>query len=464
MTESLLRMPRLELLLLLGTAAAQCPFAVQALASPGDVVRAAKVQPSAPYTGADATAIRLQLNKHLSHGPLALPNGGTPCEQFSLEELHDIQRKLVCAADSALAASYGATDKRAPRWVDAAALAAEHAVEAVEAAAHPTTIGTAARDARCHDIAMAWTHHLGAGTRAGLVAAGTALPLLPKRGAEHHMPKLRAGGASHAPQAARLAAAVTCQIGHQANKTAAGKWEGFPHWPYEVTYNASGYGPYPFWTLGGGTGAGTLSGPGAPIQTWWSAVQNAERLDHSQCNLAGLGGSAKVACTHLFLDNAYAYVFTKNGFCCQSSGPEQVDRCHMTRPQRTFMDVFDFKGVINYTSEDGLFSGPAKQYTMHLTNPSNFWFWYVTDMKDQPIEQGEGPCEMYSATGTRACTGPPKMLFHQYHPGTFKAASIDPSVFALPDVCQNSTGKLKTCFVEPTNFCDPDPLLDDDEA
>jgi hypothetical protein len=451
---------------LLCSTASQCPLALgSAPATAADVARASHSQPGAAYVASDAAAIRQRLNTHLRRGPLALPSGGTPCEAFALADLHAIQYELACAADGALTARYGGGDKRAPPHAgNATALLAEHAAEAAEAAAHPA-VSAAARDARCHEIAMAWTHHLGAPARAALRAQERALPLLPVRGAEHHMPELSAGGASHAPQAKRLAAAVTCQIGHQANKTAAGTWEGFPHWPYEVTYNASGYGPYPFWTLGGGTGAGTLSGPGAPIRTWWSAVQNAERLDHSSCNLAGLGGAAKVACTHLFLDDAYAYLYTANGFCCQSSAPAAKDRCHLTRPQRDFMDVFDYKGVLaNYTSEDGRFSGPAKQYTMHLTNPSDFWFWYVTDMDGRPIEQGEGPCEMYSAAGTRACSGPPKMLFHQYHPGSFQAASIDPSVFALPDVCKNATGKLKTCFVEPTNFCSADPLMDDDEA
>ena len=32
---------------------------------------------------------------------------------------------------------------------------------------------------------------------------------------------------------------------------------------------------------------------------------------------------------------------------------------------------------------------------MHLTDPDNFWFWYVTDMDGSPLEQGEGPCDMY---------------------------------------------------------------------
>ena len=41
---------------------------------------------------------------------------------------------------------------------------------------------------------------------------------------------------------------------------------------------------------------------------------------------------------------------------------------------------------------------------------------------------------MYSSAGTRECSGPPKMLFHQYHPSTFKAATLTDDVFAVPKV------------------------------
>ena len=44
-------------------------------------------------------------------------------------------------------------------------------------------------------------------------------------------------------------------------------------------------------------------------------------------------------------------------------------------------------GVIpNYVSENGLYTGPAKKWSMHLTVPSNFFFWYVTDPGNIPLE------------------------------------------------------------------------------
>jgi hypothetical protein len=119
--------------------------------------------------------------------------------------------------------------------------------------------------------------------------------------------------------------------------------------------------------------------------------------------------------------------------------------------QRDFYKVFDYAGTVeNYKSESGYYSGSVKKYHMHLTSPSNFWFWYVTDMNDKPIEQGEGPCSMYSSDGSRNCQGPPKMLFHQYDPNTFKEANLSSEVFAVPEVCKST---YQSCEVQPTNFC-----------
>lgn len=178
---------------------------------------------------------------------------------------------------------------------------------------------------------------------------------------------------------------VTCEIGHEAVKHERGDWEGFPHWPYEVTYNASGYGPYPFW-YPNSDASGKLSGEGTNITSYWSDVLNAEKLVHASCDLKSIGAKNGIPCTHLFLDD-YAFIFNEEEkFCCMSSAPEMYDRCHLTRPQRTFMDLFKSEGEIDYKSEDGLYDGKAKKYSMTLTNPPNFWFWYITDLDGKPLE------------------------------------------------------------------------------
>ena len=129
-----------------------------------------------------------------------------------------------------------------------------------------------------------------------------------------------------------------------------------------------------------------------------------------------------------------------------------TEACHLTRPQRNFMDVMEFDGVIqNYVAEDGLYSGPAKKWSMHLTVPANFYFWYVTRPDNMPLEQGEGPCDMYITNASRArdCIGPPKMLFHQYHTDTFTpVTNMSASIFALPEICTSAA--LTYCDVQPT--------------
>ena len=113
----------------------------------------------------------------------------------------------------------------------------------------------------------------------------------------------------------------------------------------------------------------------------------------------------------------------------------------------------NYDGEIDYTSEDGLYSGKAKKWSMHLTTPSNFYFWYVTTPEGKPLEQGEGPCNMYDSSGSRDnCAGPPHMLFHQYHADTFKEATLSVSDFELPGICLDAS-KRTYCMVEPTNFC-----------
>merc|ERR1719471_1885540 len=122
---------------------------------------------------------------------------------------------------------------------------------------------------------MQWVHHLSDESRQAL--KDMRLPLLAAKGTADHAPALLQGGHSHV--AARLNKQVTCQYGHDAHPEARGTWEGYPSWPFEVTYNASGFGPYPFWPMSGPMGG--VPGENVPMQVWWSAVLNAERMDHN---------------------------------------------------------------------------------------------------------------------------------------------------------------------------------------
>merc|ERR1711988_1559979 len=101
---------------------------------------------------------------------------------------------------------------------------------------------------------------------------------------------------------------------------------------------------------------------------------------------------------------------------------------------RDFYNIFNYDGIVDYEGESGFHSGQVKKYSMHLTTPSNFWFWYATDLDDKPVEQGEGGCAMFGPSGTRACPNGPKFLFHQYNTSSFKEVTLDPEVFAIPEV------------------------------
>lgn len=433
-----------QLLLFIGATA-------EAQLSASDLQRSQRTVPRDMFRGANHAATRSKLNSALRKGVAAMPRHG-PCEDFTLSELSELETLLFEHRTPELFT----TDLRAPRHATAASLCQEITAEAEYVKKHPEVF-EALRDGKCAEIAMQWVHHLEDKTRK--VLATSKLPLLPERGTAEHAPELIRNG--HHGVVQKLTSKVTCQIGHDAKPVARGTWQGFPTWPYEVSCNASGYGPYPFWTGGGGGSSGSLT-KGTPIQTHWSAVLNSERLDHGMCSLSGLGlgWTQDAACTHLFLGTSYAYLFDQaQSDCCISSRPQSSTefppsgggQCTLTTMQRDFYKVFDYAGTMdNYKSESGYYNGTVKKYHMHLTEPSDFWFWYVTDTNDKPIEQGEGPCSMYDGDGSRNCQGPPKMLFHQYNPSTFKEVKLESEVFAVPDVCKKTK---KDCTVQPTNFC-----------
>ena len=205
-----------------------------------DLSRALQATPRPAFTARDASAVRRKLNGHLKNGPLALPNHSA-CEDFSVEELHSALRTLHCHADPQLTSLYGAGDGRGGAR-SSEELEESLSAEAAHLAAHPApAVIAAARDARCHELALQWTHHLSQPGRDVVAALGFRLPLLPVDGEAEHLPALEAaGGGKHDGIVKTLSGAVTCQIGHAAGPVAPGQWEGFPHWPYEVVYNASG--------------------------------------------------------------------------------------------------------------------------------------------------------------------------------------------------------------------------------
>jgi hypothetical protein len=329
----------------------------EAKPSASDLQRSQRFVPRDAFRGEDHAAIRSKLNGALRQGTAAMPTHAA-CEDFTLLELSRLQTLMFEHRSPELFT----TDIRAPRHASAQSLQEEIVAEADYAKKHPEAF-EALRDGKCAEIAMQWVHHLEDESRSKL--AEVKLPLLPAKGTREHAPELIRKG--HHGVVNKLRSTVTCQIGHDAKSVARGTWEGFPAWPYEVTYNASGYGPYPFWTLGGGSG-GSLT-KGTAIQTHWSAVLNSERLDHAMCSLSGMGWAKDAACTHLFLGDSHAYLFDQaQTDCCisskpytgtgQASFPPSGGQCTLTTMQRDFYKVFDYVGTVeNYKSESKYYSG-----------------------------------------------------------------------------------------------------------
>lgn len=423
-------------------------FLSTVLAAPSslDLVRAKRKVPRGHLQGSTPQAIRDKLNLALSTGEVSMPNA-VPCEDFNLEELDALQSLMTLHHEPDLMTS----DLRRLHVTSVEALTSQHTEERSYLHAHPE-VRDALQAAKCADVAMAWVHHLSQDSRR--VLAKHRLPLLPVRGTQDFGPDLLKQG--HHSVLRKILGANTCQTGHAATPVARGSWTGFPSWPDEVEYNATGFGPYPFWAGGPPSNSdssenSTTPAQGAPIHTYWSGVLNAEKLEHNGvCSIKALGAEADGPCTHLMLGTQYAYLYSQDeSFCCMSSKPSY--KCHLTPMQRDFYKAFTDEGTVeNYVSESGYYNGTIKRYSM--TIGGNFYFWYATDLSGKPVEQGEGPCNMWKSDSSRSrsCGGPPKMLWHQYNRDTFKSTKLDPEVFALPSICKSTT---KTCLVTPTFFC-----------
>ena len=281
------------------------------------------------------------------------------------------------------------------------------------------------RDAKCAEALMHWTHHVPAGGKDTLInEQAVSIPTLPVFNSTHaeHEDK----HVSHV-----YASSYTCQTGH--GMTAAGV-DGsdhiLPHWPTEVHYTGTGYGAYPFWQ--GGEGGGSSG----PIEVYWSEKQAAERFYHEGCYMDEVGyGSGSTPCYHLMtgvLGEAKGYLYSADGeFCCESTGkPEDL-----APPQSDFMDEMTLESTESVKT--AYYEGDAYHYVETLGNSEAVTaFWYTTTLDGYPLQQGEGGYDSDSASGKGI------FIYHEYNHTSFLAEAgqaIDPSIFAVPDVCKTSS-------------------------
>lgn len=282
------------------------------------------------------------------------------------------------------------------------------------------------QEAKCAEVAMMWAHHLPEAGKKALAAMP--VPSVP-------VFDLEKGLASK-----QYAESFTCVSGHNMRSNDASDHV-FPHWPAEVHYNGTGHGAYPFW--GGPAGQGSKG----PIEVWWSETKESEKFYHESCGMYEFGyykkGYQMVPCYHLFVGgqpSPKAWMYTADeDFCCESSGLNQK----LSAPQSNFMDdmtegeAMEFHGTYHDSSRDG----KVRKWIMDLgRNQPVRYFWYLTTQDGRPVEQGEGG--LPSSDDQPTSSGQGITVWHEYDTKTFKAATLDASVFEIPEICKTST---KTC-------------------
>jgi hypothetical protein len=404
------------------------------------------------------------LNKAMLTGATALHHPA-PCDTFSLVLLQSLEKVMFHLRDESLLT----TDLRAPRHTTLEHLDAAHGEEQ-RVAGIDEEQSARIRFLKCHDIAMAWTHHLSAGGRAKLSLLS--LPLLPDLDDWPH------AGSTVDDE-------TPCVVAHRVqSQPVRQEWPGFPTWPAEVTYEAEGYGIYPFW-IGGSDlfhvrDESRALTQGSRIRTRWSSLRNSARMEHEACLLTkvattehfsngSLSGSpgwkADASCVHLETPS-HSYLYdAEETHCCIASNENCVPSFSTFSPYFPFL--FDQWELRDYAAESANFEGRVnatyRVWQADSENPGP-WFWYFTDLFGFPVEQGEGnscgfqsrqrhpaTCDLFEGrVNENQEILDPYLVYRQYNRTTFREAYLTDDDFAVPVVCQ-ATQSL--CIVEHPISC-----------
>jgi len=147
-------------------------------AKPGarDLARARRPKPSLPFLGESFGHAMRKLNSVLMKEENLKVR---PCQEFSLEEVHEAQRLLFHARSAELHGVYHrANDTRRMAHASLSQLDAEHG-EHADIAAEAPELAAKLRDGACHEAVMWYVHHLSAEARDEVKGLLT-LPLLPE--------------------------------------------------------------------------------------------------------------------------------------------------------------------------------------------------------------------------------------------------------------------------------------------
>jgi len=368
-----------------------------ARASPSDLRRARAASPPPALLGKSGGEIAEGINLRLRECGLKLRS----CNLLTHEDLDGLARSLWPLLSEEIRLEHEGLGGRSRRFSTVEAYERHWAAEvgAFVLASEQALL----REARCAELLMLWAHHVPEAGRPRLQALPW--PALPAYDAA------RAAGVSGAV-AATYAESFGCSIGHNmtATSTSDHRW---PHWPEEFHYHARAHGGYPFW-LGSAPSNET-----AEMEAWYSERQRAETLYHSSCASEQLGQG--VPCYHVMLGpmpSPKAYVYRADlSYCCVSEpvpGSMHFTKILTTMPS-DFIDRFTYQGEEDFSGD--FYKGRVKRYSLMMGLEP---FWFLTSPNGLPVQQGE-------STG----------IFHDYNQSSFDTSAIDPSVFAIPQVCKD---------------------------
>jgi len=423
-----------------------------------DMRRAVSKIPGSHLRGKGFQDMVLKLNKHLDQ-----TNGlvTAPCSDFTVSELQELQRVLYAARDPKFEEVYqdGSDNRRLGAFgrltSDLDELEKLWRSEREAVSAH-SALHDVARDAKCHEVVMWFIHHLTDATKREM-SNMIKLPLLALE-APHTIQSLQKqlpASLVHtaAPVFESYSQGIGCSACHASGATAGNSESKV--WPESLSYNATGYGAFPFWdnTGPGCTYCNPAITPGQKITVKYSAKFNSEMLLHSKCGDMSWTGAKNAPnatpCNHLFNADEGAFIYTPNSplspiaasgndaFCCRSykAKDSQFPGAVPNDWMRSMTLYHNHSGGDTVQGFKGdYYTGDIKYYW----SQGVVQFWYIESKDGLPVEQGEG-CYQPGVKPKYPCGYQmPIVLYHDYDPATFKATDHTKDEFAVPDVCKNT--------------------------
>jgi len=405
-------------------------------AASSDLTRARQKALGAHVVGDGHVGMTVKLN-----AALRTMSGATlkACDEFSVEDLIQLQRKLHHMRDPAFEEIYRQSGDLGRRlgafgkYADDLQELEKIWVEEMNTLKEYPQLADASRDRKCHEAIMWMVHHVPEVVQKELRKQVT-LPLLPER--ELH-------STDGAPNSV-FPGGLGCDSAHAKQTTA--KNTEYVEWPEELTYTATGHGAFPFWD-NGGPGCSNCDpsvSNSAQIKTKYSSKIGSEIIMHESCgDMTWTGSSSapnKSPCNHIFTPDLGAFIYTPKtslepeadgAFCCRTVNAGSTTFTGAV--PRDWMKQGTYAGTYANFKGDH-YSGEIKMFTW---SQGGLQFWYYAKPDGTPVQQGEG-CQQPGGSKPTACASMlPIVLYHDFNVVT--NATYATSDFVVPDVCKTTS-------------------------